>query len=673
MCGILGLYQHQSNKTVSAATRRGIIEALFLESQSRGKDSSGILAINDKKMRMAKHSCNAALLIKSRPFEQAMALETSPYIMTIGHSRMETNGSFLVPENNQPVTRDDVFVIHNGIIVNTDKIWQEFPHLKRQYQVDTEVVTALWADLIKSGGSIEQGVGKLFDHIEGSFSLGIVGQHSPGFLLTTNTGSLYTLSDKKSGFVLFASEELFIRNIQEKFSELKSSEYVVEQLKPGHFAYIDFEKGTLQRAEAKKNSSSTPTASKVQRTLDVLDMSGVESSVPLPKVNNRKDMAELVKEVERGFANARRKAKSLRRCTKCVLPETMPFIRFDESGICNYCYRYQKRELLGVEKLHQVIDDHKKKYGDKIVLSFSGGRDSSFALHYAVKKLGLKPLAFSYDWGMLTDLGRRNQARMIGKLGVEHILVSADIQKKRQNISKNVAAWLKKPVLGLIPLFMAGDKQYFYYLNRVRTLTGIDTALYAENALEKTDFKYGFANVDIGTHFGKGYDIGLSKSAQLAWFYAYHFMANPRYINASILDTLGAYLSSYAVPKQYLYLFNYIPWIEDEITNTLVDEYNWELAPDTKSSWRIGDGTQAFYNYIYYVGSCLTEHDTFRSNQIREGSMDRATALDLIERDNQPRIESLVWYFDVIGLSALDAVKRVNEMNKLPLLVAGQG
>jgi glucosamine--fructose-6-phosphate aminotransferase (isomerizing) len=41
-----------------------------------------------------------------------------------------------------------------------------------------------------------------------------------------------------------------------------------------------------------------------------------------------------------------------------------------------------------------------------------------------------------------------------GQLGVENILVSADIKKKRDNIRKNVEAWLKQPALGMIPLFM---------------------------------------------------------------------------------------------------------------------------------------------------------------------------------------------------------------------------
>jgi len=27
----------------------------------------------------------------------------------------------------------------------------------------------------------------------------------------------------------------------------------------------------------------------------------------------------------------------LKRCTCCVLPETMPYISFDSEGVCNYC------------------------------------------------------------------------------------------------------------------------------------------------------------------------------------------------------------------------------------------------------------------------------------------------------------------------------------------------
>lgn len=99
---------------------------------------------------------------------------------------------------------------------------------------------------------------------------------------------------------------------------------------------------------------------------------------------------------------------------------------------------------------------------NEVVFAFSGGRDSCYALHYMVKELGIKPIAYSYDWGMITDLGRRNQSRLLGKLGVEHVVVSANIREKENNIRKNVEAWLKKPDLGMIPLIIAGDKQMFY-------------------------------------------------------------------------------------------------------------------------------------------------------------------------------------------------------------------
>ena len=46
---------------------------------------------------------------------------------------------------------------------------------------------------------------------------------------------------------------------------------------------------------------------------------------------------------------------------------------------------------------------------------------------------------------MVTDLGRRNISRMCGKLGVENIIVAADITTKRDYIRRNLEAWLKSP------------------------------------------------------------------------------------------------------------------------------------------------------------------------------------------------------------------------------------
>ncbi len=83
------------------------------------------------------------------------------------------------------------------------------------------------------------------------------------------------------------------------------------------------------------------------------------------------------------------------------------------------------------------------------------------------------------------------------------------------------------------------------------------------------------------------------------------------------------------------------------------------------STWRIGDGTAAFYNYIYLTVAGFTENDTFRSNQIREGMITREEGLRLALRDNSPRYDSIKWYFDTIGIDMESAIKTINNIPKL--------
>ena len=356
--------------------------------------------------------------------------------------------------------------------------------------------------------------------------------------------------------------------------------------------------------------------------------------------------------------------RKLRRCTCCVLPETMPFIEFDENGVCNYCRSYKKRQYIGEAAVRQMAEKIRKpgqKY-DSLV-SFSGGRDSCYGLHYFVRELGLKPLAYCYDWGIGTDIASRNQQRMCSKLNVELVTIKADVEKKRRNIRKNIQAWLRKPDLGMIPLFMAGDKHYFYYANSVCREYDLDTVLMAANPFEETHFKSGFCGVrpkvlstgEANNSFEK---LPLISVLKMSGYYAGQFLSNPAYINNSLWDTFTAALSYYIVPHNYFRLFNYIPWNEEVVDTLLLNEYDWERSTDCHTTWRIGDGTAPFYNYIYYRVAGFTENDTLRSNQIREGMLTREKALEYVYRDNAPRYESMKWYFDVVGLNMEEVLEK---------------
>lgn len=139
-------------------------------------------------------------------------------------------------------------------------------------------------------------------------------------------------------------------------------------------------------------------------------------------------------------------------------------------------------------------------------------------------------------------------------------------------------------------------------------------------------------------------------------------LESPGYFNSSLWDTLsGEYYRSAQKKSDYYHLFDYMRWNEGEIDSTL-ELYNWERAEDTTTTWRIGDGTAAFYNYVYARIAGFTEHDTFRSNQIREGDITRDEALALIAEENQPRYQNIKWYLDAIGLDFTATMQRVNSV-----------
>ena len=454
-------------------------------------------------------------------------------------------------------------------------------------------------------------------------------------VLATNTGSIYTIHFEDVGVFVFASE----RFILEKFVSgapfgTGSLSTDIDQLPPGSGMIVEFD-------------SAEPIPFAFSSTFDT-DL----SVSPVPVFNVR-DMTDHLADI--------------RRCTKCVLPATYPYIEFNVDGVCNYCRDYKSQKPEGRAALEQLLEKHRRKDGSPdCIVAFSGGRDSSYGLHLIKNELAMNPIAFTYDWGMVTDIARRNQARICGKLGVEHILRAADIPSKRRYIRKNIHAWLTRPKLGMIPIFMAGDKMFFHYLRELRKETGIDLVLFCGgNLLERTDFKAGFAGVRENEHGNRLFGLSLANKAGLFYWYALQYVLNPRYFNESFVDTMWAYFSTFIAKDDFTYLYHYLPWDENEINKTLIEEYDWETAADSDNTWRIGDGYTAFINYIYYTVAGFSEYDTFRSNQIREGLITRDEAIRLISEDNEPKLDVLNDFAKQTGFNLEEVLTRINSIEKL--------
>ena len=666
MCGIWGLVSVGDGLDRSSIEE--IVKKLLILSESRGKEAAGVAMTTKNGAAVYKRASSATQMIRTeayRAFWNRAFDPASKQFAAIGHSRLVTNGSALHPNNNQPVAGKGLVSVHNGILVNVDALWQNHPELARHAEVDTEAFVALLEKYQKTA-SLEHAVRETYQEISGMASTLNLFANSGYFVAATNNGSLYSVVSRSGKTAAFASESLTLARLIQSNAvagRLFDPAEIV-QLRAGdvfmfNLSNMEHRKFCLQDAPQIAEEPAAIREVSIQIDQD-----------PCPAEAKKPAFEFIPAERYKEFDVDQAPIMNIRRCTRCVLPETMPFIEFDEEGVCNYCRTYEKEHYIGEDALHSWADHVRGngKQADSIV-SFSGGRDSSYGLHYFVRELGLNPVAFTYDWGMVTDLARRNQSRMCAELGVELVLVSADIRKKRENIRKNVSAWLKKPNLGMVPLFMAGDKQYFYYANETRKHYHLDEVLMASNPFEKTHFKSGFCGVKPAI-LGKGdkgelEQLPIASVFRMGGHYLKQYATNPGYLNSSISDTIGATASYYMIPHHYFRLFSYIPWNEKTIDDVLISQYDWETSPDTKSTWRIGDGTAPFYNYIYYLVAGFSENDTLRSNQIREGMLTREEAMRLIERDNRPRFDSMQWYFDVIGLDMMEALKIISRIPKL--------
>lgn len=116
-------------------------------------------------------------------------------------------------------------------------------------------------------------------------------------------------------------------------------------------------------------------------------------------------------------------------CKRCVMDTTDVQIKFDDEGICDHCRTFEK-EILPKWSPAGLSDENLVELGAAIkrrargrdfdcLMGMSGGVDSSFLLHLAVKKMGLRPLVFHVDAGWNSQEATNNIQRMVDGLDLD--------------------------------------------------------------------------------------------------------------------------------------------------------------------------------------------------------------------------------------------------------------
>lgn len=257
MCGIFGILISENLK-LSPKELKQITNYMFKLSESRGKEASGLALRSKGSIYVLKEPITSSRLVKTEKYKKLFnqTLKANGYIdnqlqaplLILGHSRLQTNGQSEINTNNQPVVKDGAVGIHNGIIVNDDKLWKLFSAIKKKYDVDTEVFLSILQMFRAQGKSIMEAVRLVFEYIEGSASVAVQFDDVNNLVLASNTGSLYLALSQNEKILVFASEKYILQQIL-KYNLLRNmfADKPITQVKAGQGYLFDL---TLTRKQA---------------------------------------------------------------------------------------------------------------------------------------------------------------------------------------------------------------------------------------------------------------------------------------------------------------------------------------------------------------------------------------------------------------------------------------
>ena len=209
MCGIIGI---SSNKPVSA----NIINSLK-KLEYRGYDSAGIATLSNGEINEVKSEGRVDNL------ENNFDLKNLRGNIGIGHVRWATHG---IPNiiNAHPHSSDEVSVVHNGIIENSDELKKDLESqgFKFKSQTDTEVITVIVTQYLQKTQPLES-VFKTLKKLKGSFALGIIFKNFPDIIIGARRGSPLAVGYSNEENYL-GSDSYALKSMTNKISYLDDGE-----------------------------------------------------------------------------------------------------------------------------------------------------------------------------------------------------------------------------------------------------------------------------------------------------------------------------------------------------------------------------------------------------------------------------------------------------------------
>jgi N-acetyl sugar amidotransferase len=359
--------------------------------------------------------------------------------------------------------------------------------------------------------------------------------------------------------------------------------------------------------------------------------------------------------------------KLLKRCSKCVMPETQEIITFDENGVCSTCRNVAiKQEKIDwtkkKEEFLNILDQYRGKYLYDCIVPFSGGKDSAYTVYSLVKDYGLKPLVVSFNHHMLRPTVLANRDKTIKRMGVDILDFKADWQliKRMMRITlerKGNILWYEETGIFSLPMHAA-------------IKFNVPLVIWGEPSAEYTSYySYDEAEEVDETRFNMFVNVGITAQDMLGmlnekaktsgeptvtpeklWPYTYPKREDLRSIGCRSI-CLGSF-QPWDVKKQVDIIQKELDWKGDEVEG-VPPEYNYE---------KIEDMMQGVQDYLKFIKRGYGRMSHLASIDVRNGRLTREDGMRLVEQWEGLRPASLDVFLRWMNMSEDEFYQTVSGM-----------
>lgn len=306
-------------------------------------------------------------------------------------------------------------------------------------------------------------------------------------------------------------------------------------------------------------------------------------------------------------------------CKHCTLNDNIFSVKLQEDGLCNYCLESLEKSnpadcLEAEQQLLSETFGRCQELPYQVLLAYSGGKDSTFALYQLREKYNVTVLALTFDNGFITEQCRENIHKVTAALGVDSLTVKPSFSNLAQifNLAATQEIFPKKMLERASSICTA-------------CIGLVKAAVYKEAVLRKIPY----------VCFGWTPGQAPVKSPVLKLDYRM-ILANQKQIEAPVVKNLGAEFKKYFVDPDWLkmqeenipahvYPLVFSRYNEDEILG-VINKLGWKKPNDTDMN-STNCLLNSYANFVHARDYGFNPYSMEIASLVRQGLLSREEGL----------------------------------------------